>query len=79
MTKRVDGDRKQLRARWLAYCIAGLIVIGAGVSLVGEAIIAKAAGNPWFWLGTAGLVVLNSGVSIFGQGVVYRSRLDRSA
>lgn len=65
---------RSLRTAWLVYSIGGLILIGAGVSLVGEAIIFKGAGKPWFWMGTAGLVVLNSGVSIFGQGVIYRVR-----
>ena len=63
------------KAKWLIYAIGGLILIGAGVSIVGEAIIRKAAADPWFWIGTAGLVVLNSGVSVFGQAVVFRSRL----
>jgi hypothetical protein len=66
-----------MKARWLAFSIAGLILIGAGVSIVGEAIIIKATGGSWFWVGTAGLVVLNAGVSVFGQGVVYRSLLTR--
>jgi len=62
------------RTAWLVFSIGGLILIGAGVSLVGEAIIYKAEGKPFFWMGTAGLVVLNSGVSVFGQGVIYRVR-----
>jgi hypothetical protein len=49
-----------------------LVLIGAGVSIVGEAIIRKAAAESWFVIGTAGLVVLNAGVSVFGQAVVYR-------
>lgn len=62
------------RRRWLVFSIGGLIVIGAGVSLVGEAIIRKGAGEAWFLMGTLGLVVLNSGVSFFGQGVIHRVR-----
>lgn len=58
--------------RWLIYSIGGLVAIGAGVSITGQAIIEKGAGNPWFVLGTLGLVVLNAGVSVFGQGVIYR-------
>lgn len=63
---------KRVRLRWLIYSIGGLVTIGAGVSITGQAIIEKGAGNPWFILGTLGLVVLNAGVSVFGQGVVYR-------
>jgi hypothetical protein len=58
--------------RWLVYAVLGLALIGAGVSIVGEAVIRKAAAEPWFWMGTGGLVVLNAGVSVFGQAVVYR-------
>tara|TARA_B100000614_G_scaffold225870_1_gene215810 strand:- start:88 stop:312 length:225 start_codon:yes stop_codon:yes gene_type:complete len=70
------ADSRLVR-RWLSFSIGGLICIGAGVSIVGQAIIAKGAGEAWFWMGTAGLVVLNAGVSVFGQGVVYRVLLVR--
>jgi hypothetical protein len=68
-------ERRTRRRRWLVFSIGGLILIGAGVSIVGEAIIRKGAGAPWFLMGTAGLVVLNSGVSFVGQGVIERVRL----
>ena len=70
----------RIRRRWLFYSILGLILVGAGVSITGEAIILKGAGSTvtdWFLLGTAGLVVLNSGLSFFGRGVIERVRLDR--
>lgn len=73
-----DMKAEVTKARWLLFSIGGLLLIGGGVSLVGQAVIEKAAGDPWFWLGTAGLVVLNAGVSVFGQGVIYRIRLDRA-
>lgn len=66
---------RKLKRNWLGYSITGLILIGAGISIVGEANSLKMNDEPWFWLGTLGLVVLNSGVSIFGEGVVYRVRL----
>ncbi len=70
----------KLRKRWLVYSILGLLLVGAGVSITGEAIIVKGAGAAtadWFLLGTAGLIVLNSGLSFFGQGVIEKVRLDR--
>lgn len=70
-------DLSRRRRRWLLYSIGGLILIGAGVSFVGEAIIRKADGGAWFLLGTLGLVVLNSGVSVVGQGVIEKVKLDR--
>lgn len=62
----------EIRVKWLVHSIGGLVTIGAGVSVVGEAILRKGGGEPWFILGTIGLVVLNAGVSLFGQGVVFR-------
>lgn len=70
----------RLRKRWLIFSIVGLILVGAGVSVTGEAIILKAgdaATIDWFLLGAAGLIVLNSGLSFFGRGVVEKVRLDR--
>lgn len=64
-----------LRTRWLVFCITGLVLVGAGVSVVGEAIIRKSSGLSWFWIGTAGLIVLNTGLSFFGSGVVCRARM----
>lgn len=71
------STRNDLVRRWLVFSVGGLVLIGAGVSVVGEAIIAKSSGASWFLLGTVGLVILNAGVSVFGQGVVYRGLLTR--
>jgi hypothetical protein len=70
---------RKLKRKWLLYSISGLLLIGFGLSLFGEAVAIKMAENaqgPWFWWGTASLVVFNSGLCIFGQAVVYRSRLN---
>lgn len=64
-----------IKTKWLVYSVSGLGLIGAGVSLVGEAVVRKAAEDPWFLLGTIGLVILNAGVSVFGQAVVYSMRM----
>ncbi len=69
-----------LKVKWLVFAISGLILIGAGISITGEAIIVKAQAETvgeWFWIGTAGLVVLNAGISVFGQSIVYRIQLLR--
>ncbi|QNL22956.1 hypothetical protein HZR84_13740 [Hyphobacterium sp. CCMP332] len=65
-----------LKVKWLIYSIGGLILCGFGISLVGEAIIAKIQNGSWFYLGTAGLVVFNSGLSFFGQAVIFRSKMQ---
>ncbi|MEM9985308.1 MAG: hypothetical protein AAF804_09450 [Bacteroidota bacterium] len=59
--------------RWIAPL--GLMLIGLGFSLTGQAIILKAGPSPWWeWvgLGTLGLVTFNAGISIFGDAVKRR-------
>lgn len=61
------------KLKWLLFAPAGLLVIGAGASMVHWAGSLKDQGSPastWVAAGTAALVVLNAGVSLFGRGVV---------
>lgn len=56
---------------------AGLVLVGAGVSISTDAALRRAAGasaRRWVAQGTLGLVVLNSGLSVFGDSV--RRRAD---
>lgn len=64
----------QLRRNWLTFAIVGLLLVGLGLSLVGEAIILKVSNQAYFAMGTAGLVAFNAGLSIFGQAVIFRYR-----
>lgn len=50
--------------RHLAYAIGGLVLNGFGLSLFGEAVIQKAQGGSWFWLGTLSLVCINAGICL---------------
>jgi len=71
---------KDLVKRWLMFSIGGLVLIGAGLCLFGEALLAKLAQKDfWYWFiyGTLALIVFNAGVSLFGKGVTYRVQLDR--
>lgn len=68
---------------WSTNAPRGLLLIGAGVSIVGQAIVLKARQKPgwqWFLMGFLGLIILNSGVAIFGESVkhrtLYESKLD---
>lgn len=66
---------------WLIYCISGLIVIGAGLSVFGEALALKmsnAETSTWFWWGTAALIIFNSGIALFGNGVKHRVHYERN-
>ncbi len=67
--------------KWMIYAVSGLLLIGFGVSLVGESILIKSqTDNFWVWgaWGTLALVVLNSGVSLFGQAVIERIKILKS-
>ncbi len=59
--------------KWNQLSPLGLLVIGAGVSLVGDAIISKARGKGWFIKGTLGLIVFNAGIAIFGEAIKARA------
>jgi hypothetical protein len=74
----MENSRK-LKRNWLILSISGLILIGFGLSLMGEALIRKYEATnwqDWFWLGTIALVVINSGISLFGKAITLRVRLD---
>ena len=60
------------KKKWLLLAPAGLMVIGAGASMVHWAGSLKDQGQPtstWVAAGTAALVVLNAGVSLVGRAV----------
>jgi hypothetical protein len=61
--------------KWKWMAPLGLMLIGFGFSLSGQAIILKGGEGPtWEWvaLGTVGLVVFNAGISVFGDAVKRR-------
>lgn len=62
--------------KWDELAPRGLLIIGLGISLVGQAIALKARGKGflrWFIMGTIGLIATNAGVSIFGEAVKHRT------
>jgi hypothetical protein len=61
---------------WSDLLPRGLLMIGAGVSLVGQATVWNARRRPiWQWaiLGALGLVVLVTGVTFFGEAIKHRT------
>lgn len=61
------------------YAICGLLLLGFGFSLMGEALSWKIADEVfwnWFGLGTFALIVIMSGLSIFGQAIVLRTKIE---
>ena len=61
------------KTKWLLFAPFGLLIIGAGASMVhwaGGLKDQQAPPKQWVAAGTAALVVLNAGISLFGRGVV---------
>lgn len=61
---------------WQTLAPLGLVLIGFGLSLTGEAMRMKAQKKGflrWFVTGTLGLSVLNAGISLFGDAVKRRA------
>lgn len=61
--------------KWLIESVLGLILIGFGLSLFGQAVIYKSraeAVRKWFLWGTVSLIVVNAGICIFGDAVKQR-------
>jgi divalent metal cation (Fe/Co/Zn/Cd) transporter len=64
--------------KWMAFAVGGLLLIGFGISLTGEAILIKSqTDNFWIWgaWGSFALIVLNSGISLFGRAVIERIKI----
>jgi hypothetical protein len=61
--------------RWLFEAVAGLILIGFGLSLFGQSVIYKSKGKKvikWFLWGTLSLIIVNAGVCVLVDSVKYR-------
>lgn len=66
------------KKRWLLYSIGGLLAIGFGLSLLGEAIIKKWDNHTnWVLWGTLALVVTNFGICLVAQAVIEKMKLNR--
>jgi len=62
--------------RWRLLAPLGLLAVGAGLSVVGEATLRKHRGDRWMLWGTAGLVLTNAGLAMLGDGVKHRALFD---
>ena len=66
---------EDLLTKWIIEAVAGLILIGFGLSLFGQSVIYKSNGESvkkWFLWGTLSLVIFNAGLCIFGDAVKTR-------
>jgi hypothetical protein len=65
-----------MRRKWYFFSIVGLLLIGFGLSLLGEAIIYKIDQDfSWFYWGTAALVVFNTGICLVAEAILLRSKM----
>ena len=67
-----------LRA-WARLAPSGLVAVGLGASLIGEATLRKGRGEAYALYGTAALVVFNAGLCLFGEAVKHRALADWAA
>ena len=60
-----------LNIKWLFFSILGLLLVGFGLSIFGEATIIKHENKgDWFLLGTISLITVNSGLCFLGQAII---------
>lgn len=64
---------EKLYDKWNKLAPLGLLIIGLGLSVTGDAMISKAKGRGWFLKGTLGLIVFNAGIAVFGEAIKTRS------
>ena len=64
---------------WARLAPAGLVAVGFGASLIGEATLRKGRGEPFVLYGTAALAVFNAGLCLFGDAVKHRALADWEA
>lgn len=72
-------DARYFYRRWLIQAPLGLILVGAGASMIAWASVLKYDHSPlWEWVGagTAALVVFNAGLCVFGDAILHRVRYE---
>ena len=62
----------RVNPRWWLYSIGGLLLIGAGLSVLGEAILAKGSGKAWFLVGALAITLVNTGICLVVGAVIFR-------
>jgi hypothetical protein len=64
-----------MKRKWLLFSIGGLLTIGFGLSLLGEAIQYKMVQDSlWIGLGTLALIVTNTGICLVAEATVLKMK-----
>lgn len=61
---------------WLWESVAGLLLVGTGLSVIGHAVtlkVSRQAVAKWVVWGTIGLIAVGAGLSLFGDAVKQRT------
>lgn len=66
---------QQEKILWLTKGIAGLLCMGLGLSVFGEALSRKISGDGWFWIGTLSLVIINFGLCLMFDSHNHQARM----
>ena len=70
-------SKKKIKNQWLIYSISGMLLLGLGLSLLGEAIIFKSQNDfNWFYWGTGALATFNAGIGLIGEAIVLKVKLE---
>ena len=66
-----------MKKKWWIYSVTGLLLLGFGLSLLGEAIIYKINNDfNWFYWGTTALIVFNSGIALVGEAIALKGKMS---
>tara|TARA_B100000674_G_scaffold106150_1_gene77929 strand:- start:858 stop:1076 length:219 start_codon:yes stop_codon:yes gene_type:complete len=64
-----------MKVKWIGISTISLLLIGMGLSILGEAIILKNNDKSYFVMGTLALVIINSGLCILGEAIILKVQL----
>tara|TARA_A100001015_G_scaffold306399_1_gene400617 strand:- start:728 stop:946 length:219 start_codon:yes stop_codon:yes gene_type:complete len=64
-----------MKIKWIGISIFSLLLIGMGISILGEAIILKSNDKSYFVMGTLALVIINSGLCILGEAIILKIQI----
>ncbi|MDG1711916.1 MAG: hypothetical protein P8H51_06605 [Flavobacteriaceae bacterium] len=66
-----------MKKKWWIYSVTGLLLLGFGLSLLGEAVIYKINNDfNWFYWGTTALIVFNSGIALVGEAIALKGKMS---
>ena len=64
-----------MKIKWIGLSIVSLLLIGMGLSILGEAIILKNNDKSYFVMGTLALVIINSGLCFLGEAIILKVQI----